>query len=250
MESIIAKEIYGNYHVYGPDGKWMFATSERKYKWYLNKNLAEVIGDKEIRLTFAPKGKGNGGKPFFLQNHLNRCVCCGATDNLTKHHVVPACYRKHLPDEQKEHNMHDVLLLCWDCHENYEREADKLKETLRLETGVVYANFDRKKIKIKMAANLLLNNGKRYELPDEKYQKTKKFVAEYLKKDEFNEDDLFLLRDQAPIADPSGKTEGELVVKKQTDILAFVKRWREHFLKFVNPQYLPAFWDVNFQRTE
>ena len=41
----------------------------------------------------------------------------GNIGNLTRHHVVPHCYRRNFPQELKAYCSHDVLPLCHSCHE-------------------------------------------------------------------------------------------------------------------------------------
>lgn len=41
--------------------------------------------------------------------------------------VVPACYRKNFPVHQKSHRSHDVLLLCFNCHEVAHKASEQVK---------------------------------------------------------------------------------------------------------------------------
>lgn len=44
--------------------------------------------------------------------------------------VVPACYRRAFPVHLKSHRSHDVVLLCFDCHEVASKAAERLKGTI------------------------------------------------------------------------------------------------------------------------
>ena len=123
-----------NWKVYHPNGKHMFTCGDSKAYWYLDRTddngipLAEKISEFEIRLTFEPKGDGYSEKDDFgKSDRLIRCVVSGQEDNLQRHHIVPYCYRTYFPVEYKSKNHHDVVLITDKLHEEYEREANKLK---------------------------------------------------------------------------------------------------------------------------
>ena len=107
------RKIYGNYQVLSPDGHLMFRCDEKKANWYIKRNLAEIISNDPliVKLKFQPKGLGNHNKKYGLSVIENICVVCGSDEFLTRHHVVPTCYRKFFPLEKKSHNFHDVLSL-------------------------------------------------------------------------------------------------------------------------------------------
>ena len=44
--------------------------------------------------------------------------------------VVPGCYRRHFPVHQKSHRSHDVLLICFDCHEVAQKAAEQVKRDI------------------------------------------------------------------------------------------------------------------------
>ncbi|KAJ2614893.1 hypothetical protein H4S08_001495 [Coemansia sp. RSA 1365] len=62
----------------------------------------------------------------------NNCVVCGITELLTMHHVVPRQYRQYMEEAVKSHSSHDLLPLCIDCHDRYERHAVQYKKHLSL----------------------------------------------------------------------------------------------------------------------
>lgn len=61
------RPLYENCKVLHPNGDFMFTCSRRKINFYLEKNLAVVVGEYKsdspvtIRLTFTPKGRGKNG---------------------------------------------------------------------------------------------------------------------------------------------------------------------------------------------
>ena len=96
-------QAYDNWKVYSLEGELMFRCSNKKISWYLSRNLANQIADDSIRLNFHSKGLGHVGNTFYLEDRSNSCVCCGANNNLTTHHVVPDMYRRHMPEVVKSH---------------------------------------------------------------------------------------------------------------------------------------------------
>lgn len=105
--------LYENYEVYHPDGELMFKCQKKKFEWYLEKGLAEKISDNppKIRLTFNPKGHGQG-KEYSLDNNDNKCCVCGKTYDYIRHSIVPHFYRHFFPENMKSHYSHDVVLMC------------------------------------------------------------------------------------------------------------------------------------------
>ena len=85
---------YDNCTMYGPDNEWMCACDHKKMNWYLDRNLAEKLSDNTFKLTFKPEGKGHATESaYFAEKRVNCCVICGTEADLTKHHIVPYCYR-------------------------------------------------------------------------------------------------------------------------------------------------------------
>ncbi|KAJ2158128.1 hypothetical protein GGF46_004000 [Coemansia sp. RSA 552] len=125
-----AKAIYGNLRVLDVDGNLLFRAGEKRLEWYLSRGLADRIDSSTIQLRFANKGTGRQGSPFYLQDMDNACVVCGTTETLTIHHVVPRQYRQHMPETIKSRSSHDLLPLCVNCHDGYERYAVQFKKHL------------------------------------------------------------------------------------------------------------------------
>ena len=58
---------------------------------------------------------------FYIADRENKCVNCGADKDYSRFHVIPTLYRANFPDELKSHRSHDVVLLCFTCHERASR---------------------------------------------------------------------------------------------------------------------------------
>jgi len=247
------RKIYGNCQVVY-DGILMFRCEKKRADWYLktlDKETGEPIGELmsenpyTVRLKFKPKGLGNHNKEFGLTEMANRCVSCGTEEYLTRHHVVPFCYRKFLPLSLKSHNFHDVLPLCVSCHDKYERNADKLKEYLAIEykaptNGETIGNKDLIKY-TKIATTLLKED--LTKVPKSRVRKMKRSL-----KKKFGIDRLT----KKKLKELSGikvtilkRTHGEIVMSKVTDIQQFVEMWRRHFVENNECPFLPKNWSVN-----
>jgi len=120
-----------NWKVYHPSGRHMFTCGEKKANWYLDRNLAKLIGKKKITLTFSPKGNGfEDNEEFGRSIREARCVVSGIEDGLQRHHIVPYCYRTYFPERFKSKNHHDVVLINFERHSEYEQFANSFKDEI------------------------------------------------------------------------------------------------------------------------
>lgn len=240
--------IYGNFKVISPDEILMFRCDERKAGWYLKRGLAIQIDETTIKLVFQPKGLGNHNKEFGLTEMSNQCVCCGTTEYLTRHHVVPHEYRKHFPVELKSHNFHDVLSMCVICHESYERKADELKRQLAAQFdapigGIVVAKKEIMKL-TKLAATILKTdiNIPKSRIGEIKTKLKKAFYVKRLTKKKIQQ--IANLRSVFP-----KKTHGQIVVSKYQSIQELVELWRTHFIENNTTKFLPKNWNIKNKLT-
>jgi hypothetical protein len=71
-----------------------------------------------------------------------------------------------------------------------------------------------------------------------------RLVGEWAGKSPLNEEDLRAIARLAP--DEAEVVEhGRRVVEQTADVQGFVRRWREHFLRAMEPGFLPEHWDVD-----
>lgn len=118
------KNPYENGRLLAPDGKLLSYTDIKKGQWYVTKGLAKIICEEPftVQLNFEPSGRSLEGDEdwvddsYYSTDRENKCVCCGEKENFSRFHVVPTLYRTHFPDALKSHRSHDVLLLCFECH--------------------------------------------------------------------------------------------------------------------------------------
>lgn len=187
-----------------------------------------MINDKDFKLTFKPKGNNKRGKYYHLKL-INQCVCCGTNDELTKHHVVPLQFRKYLPESIKSKNSFDVLVLCDACHNKYEVYADLFKEKLMNQYGL--KNYTKNNIKINSYL-IALKNHYKHVPEDRRNQMVSKLITFF---DEPIND--ILKRNRHEFENVSS-----VLMRQINDNKRFVIMWREHFIEFAKPKFLPQEW--------
>ncbi|KAK6637731.1 hypothetical protein RUM44_008153 [Polyplax serrata] len=251
--------LYHNCYMHAPDGELLCSCDKRKAWWYLERGLAEIIPGEpfSIKLKFEPQqraNEGNGGR-YYQQLKQNCCVVCGSQESYLKHNIVPREYRKHFPTHVKDHQSHDVVLMCLQCHLKATQHAKELKQKLAqqcdapLSTSKYKHSKERKKIK--NYANALLTLGNQIPLDRRIFLETeiKKF---------FNAKCITtLLLEKASkltteIADLNYKSHGAQVVKFYTNKLGLRNLevlWRSWFIDKMKPQFLPALWSITHNHT-
>jgi exonuclease 3'-5' domain-containing protein 2 len=240
------RKIYGNCKVLSPDGILMFRCDEKKANWYLNRSLAEIIDSYPliIRLNFKPNGLGNHNKDWGLSEMYNKCVVCGCEELLTKHHVVPRLYRKYFPLEVKSHNFHDVLSMCINCHESYERYADELKLELSNQyKSPMNGELEKERrdiIKYSKISSTLLRGD--INIPKERIKKMRNEIKSFFGIKRLTKSRLKTITEVKSNA--IKKTHGKMVIDKIDDLQSFVEIWRSHFLEKMKPNYLPKKWSI------
>lgn len=246
-----AKEpIYGNWKVFHPNDKsLMFFCNQKKANWYLKRNLAKIINEKEIQLTFIPKGKGCAFDLYGKSSKENICVVCGEKEELTKHHIVPKCYRKHFPDEYKSRNSHDIVSICAKHHREYEVLSDKLKVVISKQYGEMMHQIIPKDIleESRVGGALVCLMKRKEMLPKEKVEVLENKIKTYFEITDLpsNLNELFEkvknLKENYLNKLPS---KFKIIVSKIENLQEFVEMWREHFMVNMNPQYMPLGWNI------
>lgn len=241
------RKIYGNCQVMSPDGHLMFRCESKKANWYLNRNLADIINQEPliIKLKFQPNGLGNHNSNYGLDEMENKCVVCGSEEFLTRHHVVPICYRRFFPIEKKSHNFHDVLSVCADCHQDYEKFAFDFKLILADRysapiNGELINNKDFLKVRrmVYCLVGDILN-----QIPSWKIKEMKEIVKSYFSWKRVSKkrlEDIVNLEVKI-----YNRTHGEIVVSNLENLNDFIKEWREHFLSHNDCKYLPNNWSID-----
>lgn len=258
-----------NWKFYHPDGDLMFINNEHKANWYLKRKIVKIIGEKEVQFLHEPKVKK---RPFdaFLSSPIEKiCVVCGVDDELQKHHVVPTLYRQFMPEAYKSNNHHDVVIICTDHHEYYERTysnffRDELAELYNVPTVNELINnktqiYKNHKLIINKANSLLKFNANmdmpkimklsfeiknnspvlRYHTDDILTESELKKVIRYHRKA------LKALGDE--LDNYIGIKHAKKIVEKCIDsgtLYEFIVNWRRNFVENMNPKFLPQGWDI------
>jgi len=243
-------KIYGNYVVLSPEGEFMFRSTHKRAKWYLDRGLADLVSETPpaIKFNFKPKGGGHVGDLYYLTEKKNKCVVCGEEDLgvLTRHHIVPIDYRKFLPETVKARNSHDIVAICRDCHDVYEQKYAlelRMELALRYNAPVLPKETQYPELIAIGLAFCLVNYG--HKIPANNIKEMRGRMRDVLgvKRisqkmiDELSKKDLKEERKKYP-------THAEIVVSKLENIQEFVEMWRLHFVKTMQPKFMPKHWNV------
>ena len=245
-----------------PNGEFMFNHTERKMRSMLKHGLVLIVSEraKIAQLTFMPKGNGvNKDDIFMTTQKEKKCVVCGIDYNLTRHHVVPREFRRHFPERFKESNAHDVLFVCDKHHEQYERKADILKKEYFEKYNIESLCPLQTKVisQIKMRYNLILHLEDMIAKNNPHCSKIDYKLKNVLKLEQsvpLTKGQITYLKDsykeRLKIARQYFKNEtssGFLIdiILSENSLEHFVKSWRQHFIDYAKPAYLPIGWSVD-----
>lgn len=254
------KPLYENCKLYAPDNTLLCTCDKKKIEWYLNKNLALPVEQPDgkpiaAKLIFDPSGKPKDSSDFYCQDKVNQCCCCAQTDKLVKKNVIPKEYRKHLAEQFKNRQSHDVVLLCVRCHCASNSFDNLLREELATQYGIPvnYKNsftvVNEAKLRVRSAASAL-TSGKRDMIPEERRTELRQTIAEYLghEPSELELEELRNISKNAVRTVSNGVTDhGTEVVRRVVEEALeeeFIVRWRNFFLSSMKPKYLPMGWSV------
>lgn len=248
------EDIYGNHEVYSPaieghpDGVLMFRNKLKRIDWYLDRNLASLIehkaGVKKIQLHDMPNGLGRYGDPYLDQVMHNRCVISGNTDSLNRHHIVPRMYRTLYPLYYKKMCHHDVVAIDVKLHSHYENtSANELKSRLAKEYD---APLNPRDCGIGYLMSVHIHSVIEYGhfMPQEKKDRIFNDVKKYLNKSVLTQSDIDYVHGLKSKYDEEIRNHGKVVLERFDDMQGFVEMWREHFLEYTKPQFMPDNWDI------
>ncbi|CDW82708.1 3-5 exonuclease family protein [Stylonychia lemnae] len=277
------KVVYENCKMFSPDGELLSNCDFKKAQWYIERELADQISSDPftIKLRFEPNGRGQP-KPleelyddnFYVTDRENKCVNCGSEKDYSRFHVIPTLYRQSFPDELKSHRSHDVVLLCFTCHEKASREQDNLKKQLAEKYNIPLNDHNPNKLinlhiqQINRVASTLKKAS--FRLPDEKRATLQKNLIElFLEKkeqllplipddlkgvietEEINNEFIMFCYNLPPTRlsnKDKQNPHGKILVDKilgEDRMSDFIKLWRTHFIKTMEPKFLPWGWSVD-----
>lgn len=241
--------LYDNCVICDSNGKFMCFTNRKRIEWYIKKGLATEIDKNKIRLNFKTNGPGNQERIYYRFPMENKCVVCEKNEDLTRHHVVPQCFRKHMSVSVKAHESHDILPLCETCHQTYEIHASKLKKDILDQCFIDTTNpryhkyivdFEAKKA-MHIAKGLLDFSG---QLDIDVELSMLMFLEEFTKKQNLTYEDL------KNISNINYETLNADYISPYAEVLKrisceeLILTWRKHFIETMNPQFMPKNWDI------
>nr|XP_055159994.1 exonuclease 3'-5' domain-containing protein 2 isoform X2 [Nyctereutes procyonoides] len=249
--------LYDNCFLHAPDGQPLCTCDRRKAQWYLDKGIGELVSEEPfvVKLQFEPAGRPESPGDYYLMVKENLCVVCGKKDSYIRKNVIPHEYRKHFPIEMKDHNSHDVLLLCTSCHAISNYYDNHLKQQLAREFQAPIGSEeglrlleDPERRQVRSGARALLNaEGLPAHRKEELLQALREFYNTDTVTDEMLQEAASL---ETRISNENYIPHGLKVVQCHSQgglrsLMQLESRWRQHFLDSMQPRYLPQQWSVD-----
>jgi hypothetical protein len=236
-DKILSKKPYGNHKMFSIENKFLAHVDTKRMNWYLDRDLGVMVNDKDFKLTFKSKGDKDRGEYYKLELQ-NCCVVCGVENDLTKHHVVPHQYRKYFPDEYKSKSSFDVLCVCKDCHNDYELEADVLKEDLLKAWGLT--NYTKDVLRVTKSLYALENYAE--YIDGERKERMIGHIEKF-----FNDSFDNILDDEEIDGNFEFEPATSIMIRKisergNKELENFIVMWRKHFIQVAKPKFLPQEW--------
>ncbi|XP_067223859.1 exonuclease 3'-5' domain-containing protein 2 isoform X3 [Chanodichthys erythropterus] len=252
--------LYDNCFLHAPDGQPLCTCDKKKAKWYLEKGIGELVSEDPfiVRLLFEPSGRPDSQKDYYLTAKENLCVVCGKAESYIRKNIVPHEYRRHFPAEMKDHNSHDILLLCTSCHAASNVHDGILKQQLAeehsapqgCEEGIrLLEDADRRRVRSAARALLSASNG----MPESRKEELLSVIQSFFCNGQ-QEVTQEMLQNAAAletrIFNESYVPHGLKVVQAYAEhglrgLMELERCWRQHFLTSMQPRHLPPLWSVN-----
>ncbi|XP_040268083.1 exonuclease 3'-5' domain-containing protein 2 isoform X1 [Bufo bufo] len=255
--SVRKSPLYDNCFLHAPDGQPLCTCDRKKAQWYLDKGIGDLISNDPfvVRLRFEPSGRPESSVDYYLTVKENLCVVCGKRESYIRKNIVPHEYRRHFPVQLKDHNSHDVLLLCTSCHAVSNYYDNYLKQQLAMEFSApigceegVRILEDPVRRQVRSAARALLNASK---LPESRREELLSEMRTFYSTDEVTEETLNTAANlETRIFNETYTPHGLKVVQcfakgGLKSLMELEKRWRQHFLDKMAPKFLPQQWSVD-----
>ncbi|XP_059809844.1 exonuclease 3'-5' domain-containing protein 2 isoform X1 [Hypanus sabinus] len=254
--------LYDNCFLHAPDGQPLCTCDRKKAQWYLDKGIGELISKEPftVKLKFEPSGRPESQQDYYLIAKQNLCVVCGKKESYIRKNIVPHEYRKHFPIQMKDHNSHDVLLLCTACHAASNCYDNVLKQQLAKEFNAPVGSEESVRL-LEDPVRRQVRSGARALLNAESLPKARKEELQDILKAFFNVEVLSeeLLEEGAALETrifneshiPHGlKVTQSCAVGGLRALMSLEKRWRQHFLDYMQPQHLPPLWSVDHNHSK
>ncbi|XP_053143044.1 exonuclease 3'-5' domain-containing protein 2 isoform X3 [Hemicordylus capensis] len=249
--------LYDNCFLHAPDGQPLCTCDRKKAQWYLDKGIGELMSTDPfiVKLRFEPSGRPESQVDYYLTVKENLCVVCGKRESYIRKNIVPHEYRRHFPIQMKDHNSHDVLLLCTSCHAISNYYDNHLKQQLAEEFGApigceegIRLLEDPIRRQVRSGARALLNAD---SLPNSRKEELLQVIKDYFGSAMVSSE---MLQEAAGletrIFNENYVPHGLKVVQcfargGMCSLMLLERRWRQHFLDTMQPKHLPKQWSVD-----
>ena len=261
FNSIRKSPLYHNCMLQAPDGQVLCTCDTKKADWYVAKGIGYIVSQDPytVRLRFEPSGRPEGrAGEYYLSVKPNICVVCGKDESFLRKNVVPHEYRRYFPAVMKDHQSHDVLLMCVRCHQRSnmydadlrKRLSEECSAPIGTETDVkLRENVELKRVR--SSGRALQANRARQCIPQNRLQELEEALLEHYQVEELTDE----------IVDRAAKASflvenGDYVPHSRAVVQHFLERggllqlevtWRKHFLQSMKPAFLPDLWSVDHQ---
>ncbi|NXS54840.1 EXD2 protein, partial [Brachypteracias leptosomus] len=254
--------LYDNCFLHAPDGQPLCTCDRKKAQWYLDKGIGELVSTDPfvVKLRFEPSGRPESQVDYYLTVKENLCVVCGKRESYIRKNVVPHEYRKHFPIQMKDHNSHDVLLLCTSCHAISNYYDNHLKQQLAEEFGAPIGSEEGVRLledplrrQVRSGARALLNAE---SLPEPRRAQLLQSIQDFFHTQTVTPE---MLQEAAGletrICNESYTPHGLKVVQSCAggglrSLMQLERRWRQHFLDSMQPKHLPEQWSVDHNHSK
>ncbi|NWX06001.1 EXD2 protein, partial [Caloenas nicobarica] len=249
--------LYDNCFLHAPDGQPLCTCDRKKAQWYVDKGIGELVSTDPfvVKLRFEPSGRPESQVDYYLTVKENLCVVCGKRESYIRKNIVPHEYRRHFPIQMKDHNSHDVLLLCTSCHAISNYYDNHLKQQLAEEFGAPIGSEEGVRLledplrrQVRSGARALLNAD---SLPDLRRAELLQSIKDFFNTEAVTPE---MLQEAAGletrICNESYMPHGLKVVQcfakgGLRSLMQLERRWRQHFLDSMQPKHLPEQWSVD-----
>ncbi|XP_064316110.1 exonuclease 3'-5' domain-containing protein 2 isoform X1 [Phalacrocorax carbo] len=249
--------LYDNCFLHAPDGQPLCTCDRKKAQWYLDKRIGELVSTEPfiVKLRFEPSGRPESQVDYYLTIKENLCVVCGKRESYIRKNIVPHEYRRHFPIQMKDHNSHDVLLLCTSCHAISNYYDNHLKQQLAEEFGAPMGSEEGVRLledplrrQVRSGARALLNAD---SLPDPRRAELLQSIKDFFNTEAVTPE---MLQEAAGLETrifnesyiPHGLKVVQCFAKGGLrSLMQLERRWRQHFLDSMQPKHLPEQWSVD-----
>ncbi|MEE6491821.1 hypothetical protein FKM82_016394 [Ascaphus truei] len=254
--------LYDNCFLHAPDGQPLCTCDRKKAQWYLDKGIGEMMSSDPliVKLRFEPSGRPESSIDYYLTVKENLCVVCGKRESYIRKNIVPHEYRRHFPIQMKDHNSHDVLLLCTSCHAVSNYYDTSLKQQLAgefsapngCEEGVRLLE-DPVRRQVRSGARALLNAG---GLPEQRREELLTIIKAFYSTENITAETLQEAANlETRVFNETFKPHGLKVVQSFANsglksLMELERRWRQHFLDTMQPKHLPQQWSVDHNHSK